>query len=52
MKNNFDTQKRDFLSSDLSLLRDPSLRAFAQDDSQLFGAQRDKRMSKKAASFF
>jgi hypothetical protein len=33
----------DYQASNLSFLRDPSLRAFAQDDSQSFGGQIEKK---------
>jgi hypothetical protein len=37
------TQDNEYLEFNLSLLRDPSLRAFAQDDSQLSGGRREKK---------
>jgi hypothetical protein len=38
-----DTQEHDYRASNLSLLRDPSLRASAQDDSQSFEGWREKK---------
>ena len=44
----FDKQGYDYPKNNLSLLRDPSLRAFAQDDSQSFGGGREKRFRAEA----
>jgi hypothetical protein len=40
--NKLDAQGYNYRASNLSLLRDPSLRASAQDDSQSFGSRRGK----------